>query len=779
MNSRRLVTIARGWRTQRSEGLCPHDPFLLHAYREDRTRRAAPASPARRALGVLVALGGLALPLAAASAAPEPYVARPVRFASPPAIDGTLDDPIWRTATRLDGFRQLEPQEGAPASEATEVYLGYDAHNLYIGARCHDSEPKRAVATILTRDGDLSYEDTLQIVVDTFDKGQNGFLFATNPLGVEVDALVRNEGEEVNLDWDGIWRCATHRGEDGWTAEIVIPFRTLRFPAGGEQVWRFNVERYLPRRQEKSYWKPVSRTYGFYARYKTSQFGELRGLEGIEPGGRYQLKPFAVAGDRNQPTHRGGGVDGGADLKVNLTSDLVADATLRTDFGETEADEQQVNLTRYSLYLPEKREFFLEGASLFYFGERPEPYHAAEDILFFSRRIGLTPDGLQEVPVLGGAKLTGHAGGYSIGALGMATQRESFGGIDGQPPESVPRTTYSALRLKRDYAGGSFGILGLASEGAGDHNEVGGADWDVKLGDNLRTGGYVARSRTTGANALPGSPWAGSSDLFYDSKNARFRLAYTQIGDAFDDELGFLTRTGVRKYRADLNRIVWPQGTIFRQAWFTYDLDYVTDLAGRLVSRVNNLQANAFFQNSSGLAFKWYDDLEVLTRPFAIHPGIVIPPGAYRFDHSFFGFQTDYGRRFGGAAQISGGQYFDGRFLQVLYGITYHPLPGLLIQPELQTTRVSLREGRFTTNLLLGQVDYGITPDLAVRLWVQSSRGQSLRTQLVLHWIYRPGASLYLVYQDLRKYTDIFDPQQPVAGVPGRQLLTKVVYVLF
>jgi hypothetical protein len=731
------------------------------------------------ALWLAVAIPSLAPAAVAAEPPVDAYVARPARFPSPPAIDGTLDDPVWKLATRLDGFRQLEPQEGAPASQATEVYLGYDSRNLYIGARCLDSDPKKAVASVLTRDGDISYEDTLQIVIDTFEKGQTAFLFATNPLGVEVDAQVRNEGAEVNLEWDGIWRSVTHRDAKGWTAEMVIPFRTLRFPATGRQAWRFNVERYLPRNQEKSYWKPVSHSYGFYARYKTSQFGELVGLEGIEPGGRYQIKPFAVAGDRNQPTHRGGGVDGGADIKVNLTSDLVVDATLRTDFAQTEADEQQVNLTRYSLYLPEKRDFFLEGANLFYFGDRPEPYRAADTILFFSRRIGLTPDALQEVPVLGGVKLTGHAGDYSIGALSMETQHESFGGIAGQPAESVPATSYNVVRVKRDFAGSSFGILGLSKEGAGDHNEVGGADWDVKLDDHLRTGGYLAKSRAAGTAALPGSDWAGSSDLFYDSKNARFRFAYTQIGDGFEDELGFLTRTGVRQYRSDLNRIVWPQGTIFRQAWFTYDLEYVTDLGNRLVSRVNNLQANTFFQNSSGLALKWYDDLEVLTAPFAVHPGIVIPPGAYRFDYSFFGFQTDYGRPFGVGAQLSGGQYYDGHFAQVLFGLSYHPLPGLLIQPLVQTTRVSLKEGRFTTNLLLGQVDYGFTPDLAAHLLLQSNEGRSLRTQLVLNWIYRPGANLYLVYQDLRKHTDIFDPQQPIAGVPGRQLLTKVVFIFF
>lgn len=733
-------------------------------------------------------LGGacaLGLPWAALAQGGEPpvpppatgYTVHPVRFDSPPAIDGRLDDPVWQTAPRLADFRQLEPHEGEPASEPTEVFLGYDDDSLYIGVRCHDSEPDKLVATVLTRDADIGYDDTLRIVFDTFHDGRNGFLFATNPAGIQFDALVRSEGEQINLDWDGIWKVKTSRDGGGWVAEMAIPWRSLRFPNRPEQLWGFNVERNVARKRETSHWKPMLLSYGFYARYKLSQYGELTGLEGARQGSRFQFAPYATAGGR-QP--QGGGStsgvgDVGGDLKITLTSDLVADLTYKTDFSETEADEADVNLTRSPLLFPEKRGFFLEGASLFYFGDRPLPHHLPdENFLFFSRRIGLTEDGRAEIPLLGGVKLSGRQGKYGLGVLSLQTEEtrksDGFGGLIDEP-----RTTYSVLRVKRDLAGGSsVGVIGLSKDASGGrNNEVGGVDWDFALRPNLRTGGYFAKSSTPGVS---GDDWMGSADLYWDSRNVRAHYTYREIGEGFSDELGFILRTGVRHWRADNNVILWPEKGPFQQAWFTYDFDYITDrVTDRLQTRINNVQANAFFRSSAGISYKLYDQLEVLTAPLEFKRGIAVPPGSYHFLHHFVGFQTDYTKPLGGAGRLAWGDYYDGHYVQAFGFVAYRPIPGLYTAITYQQTAVDLKAGSFKNDLFLGEVTYAFSPQLSVRTWLQWNRGDNLRTKMTLGWELRPGSKLYVVYQDIRSYVDFFDPRQPLFGTPGRSLITKTV----
>jgi hypothetical protein len=715
-------------------------------------------------------------PLPAPPAAPDArYVARPVFFKTPPVIDGRLDDAVWQTAARLDGFVQLEPHEGAPTGEPTEVLLGYDQDNLYVGIRCHDSQPGKIVTTTLTRDSDVTYDDTVTLLLDTYHDGRTGYLFTTNSGGVQVDALVRNEGEQVNLDWDGIWTVEARRNETGWAVEIAIPWRTLRFPDRPEQVWGFNVERDIARTHEKSFWKPIE--HSWYARYKLSQAGTLVGMQGARPGSRFLFAPYAVGGAQRPANGKTSGVTHlGGDLKVNLASDLVGDVTVKTDFSEAEADEQTVNLTRNALLFPEKRAFFLEGASLFYFGERPDPEHPAETFMFFSRQIGLTPDGRASIPLLGGVKLTGHEGSYDVGVLGIETQAtrkpDGFGGI-----VDAPRTTYSVVRLKRELPGGSsFGVIGLSKDATGDRNHLGGADWDVALTENLRSGGYFAKSWTPGVTT---PDWAGSADLNWDSRNWRFHEQYTEIGQGFNDELGYITRTGIRAYHSDNYWILWPERGLFKQAWFVYDFDYYADrTTGQLQTRINHAKFSGYFRDSSGIAYKYYDETEVLTLPFEIKHGLFVPPGTYHFGHHFFGFQTDYTKPLGAVGRLAWGDYYDGNFIQSLGYLAYRPVPGLFLAATYQQTKVHLREGSFTNNILLGEVTYAFTARLSTRLWVQYDRGANLREKFEVDWELRPGSKLFVVYEDIKTYIDFFDPRQPTFGTPGRSLLAKIVYVI-
>jgi hypothetical protein len=735
----------------------------------------------------LAAILALALPWAlyaqeqeeAAAPAPAPlgaFVARPARFESKPVIDGRLDDPVWQTAAQLGGFRQLEPLEGQPATEPTEVYLGFTQSGLYIGVRCHDSEPGKIVSTTLTRDSDMTYDDTIQILFDTFRDGRSAYLFLTNPGGVQVDGLVRNEGEQVSLDWDAAWDVQSTRDDGGWSTEIEIPWRSLRFPEKPQQEWGFSIERQVARKQERTFWKAPKRSW--YARWKLSEAGTLVGLEGARPGSRFHFSPYVVGGGEQPADHESTSsiTEIGGDLKINLTSNLVADLTIKTDFSETEADQQEVNLSRNPLFFPEKRGFFLEGASNFYAGQRPDPEHPSRYYLFFSRRIGLSEDGRATIPILGGVKLTGRQGKYDLGVLGLQTEDtrkpDGYGGLI-----IAPRTSYSVARVKRDLGNGSsLGIIGLSKESTGDHNRVGGTDWDITLNENLRTGGYFAKSSTPG---ISGNDWAGSADIYWDSRHWRFLSEYTEIGEGFNDELGFISRTGVRSFRSDNYYILWPERGPFKQAWLVYDLDYIADrTTGEVQTRINNFKASAYFRNSSGFAYKYYDQMEVLSEPFEIHRGVIIPPGSYRFGHHFFGFQTDYTKPLGAAGRVAWGEYYDGHYTQTFYYFAYRPVPGLILDATYQHTQVSLTAGRFDSDIVLGEVIYAFTNRIAVRAWWQWTKEANARTKIDLSWELRNGTKLFFVYQDIESYIDFFNPRQPLFGIPGRTLTFKTVLAL-
>lgn len=714
--------------------------------------------------------------LAPASESPAGYVVRPARLETPPVIDGRLDDPVWQTAARIGDFHQLEPKEGEPATEPTEVYLGFDKDSLYIGVRCHDSEPGKIVSTTLTRDSDMTYDDTIQVQFDTYRDGRSAYLFLTNPDGVQVDALVRNEGEQVSLDWDAVWDVQSTRDDGGWSTEIEIPWRSLRFPEKPEQEWGFIIERQVARKQERTFWKAPTKSW--YARWKLSEAGTIVGLEGARPGNRFHFSPYLIGGAEKPPD---GSTDSvgriGGDLKINLTSDLVADVTVKTDFSEIESDQQEVNLSRNPLFFPEKRGFFLEGASNFYAGQRPDPEHLSEYILFFSRRVGLSDDGRATIPILGGVKLTGHAGKYSLGGLAVRTEEtrkdDGYGGLI-----VAPQTDYSVARVKRDLGNTStIGLIGLSKDTAdGYHNRTFGADWDIAFNKLLRTGGYFAKSSTPG---VEGDDHAGSTNLYWDSKHWRLHTEYIDVGENFNNEMGFMGRTDIRSVRTDYFWILWPESGPFKLIWLTYDYEYIeTRSTGRLQTRNSHIQWNSYFKDSSGFAYKYFVLTEVLTRPFEIQKGIFIQPGTYDFGYHFFGFQTDYTKPLGAAGRVAWGDYYDGHFIQTFYYAAYRPVPGLIVAGTYQHTHINLTAGRFDSDIALTEVVYAFNNRLAARAWYQWTKDANERTKVDVSWELKNGTKLFLVYQDIRSYLDFFNPRQPLFGTPGRSLTFKTVLAL-
>jgi hypothetical protein len=710
--------------------------------------------------------------------APPGYSVSIHRLSAAPQIDGNLDDGVWQEGNLLTDFTQIEPQNGQPATQRTEVRMGYDSRNLYFGVRCYDTEPSRMIGSTMRPDANLAADDTVTIILDTFHDRRNGFLFTVNPVGAKTDALVRNEGEEINVDWDGLWDAVTVRDSQGWTAEIAIPFKTLRFSSGKDlQSWGFNIRRYVSRMQESSFWKPIPRRPGGLAPYSISDYGEIQGLGDLgTSGGRYQFTPYAIGrnGQRDFEDDRYEDADLGGDLKINLTSQLVADLTVRTDFAEVEADQQQINTERFKLFYPEQRQFFLEGANLFFFGDRTEQFAVAEKFyFFFSRQIGLAEDGRVVVPVIGGAKLAGRVGNTSIGFLDMATESTSYFNSRGRQIDE-PKTNYTVLRLKQQIFGGdsTVGLIGLNKDPEGtDYNRGLGFDWDLRFGKWF-SAGYLARTDTPGAD---GRDSAYSGDIIYKGPLVRLRHRYTNIGENFNPEIGFLTRSGIIKNHSNILSTINVDKNPLRihKVTLVADLNHVTDQEGDLETQLGTYELGLVSSRGEGVAFLYYDDLENLDAPLAIAKGETIPAGRYRFRSLFTGISSGYTRKVGFTFWYHPGSYYDGDRLRTLLTLIIRPFPGLVIAPQYDRVKVDAPWGNFTTRIAQTSIEYSLSTTLSTRLTLQRQWGDNFRANFIIDWQYRPGSNLYLVYNDIEDLDDIRRNSRFSPFSPGRTFTIK------
>src|SRR5512138_1094331 len=437
---------------------------------------------------------------AAARTPPKDSVSAPARariaavpVSARPRVDGLLDDDIWHRVAPASGFLQAEPDEGKPATEATEVRVAYDDATLYIAAYMHDADPRGIVVNDLRKDFDEQNQDDFEVLLDTFGDRRNGYIFITNPAGAKADRQIANEGREMNTSWDAVWRVATRRVADGWTAEIAIPFRSLRFHSGRDQHWGINFSRRIRRKNEIDFWSPVPRAYNLT---RASLAGDLTGLTTGAVGRDLRVKPY-VAGSTVREL---GGAkfrqteDVGVDLKYGVTPGLTLDVTVNPDFAQVEADEQQVNLTQFSQFFPEKREFFLENSGMFYVGDAARnnrvttaPTPDEDLLLFFSRRVGLTSGG-RAVTIPAGVRMSGSAAGFGIGALSMQTRSS----------DSTSGANFSVLRVRRNVGRGSdVGVLFMnhaSSDSTNDYNRVVGADATIRFAGRIDWNSYAVRS---------------------------------------------------------------------------------------------------------------------------------------------------------------------------------------------------------------------------------------------------------------------------------------------
>ena len=699
---------------------------------------------------------------------------RAIPLTEPLRLDGVLDEGVYEVVPPVSDFVQQVPIEGAPATEKTDAWVFFDDENIYVAARLWDSTPESNwVANEMQRDSfQLIQNDYFSMGFDTFYDRRNGFAFMINPLGGFFDYQITDEGNPNN-DWNPIWDSRTGRFDGGWTVEAQVPFKSLRFQPGQSQLWGLQLGRRIRWKNEQVYLTrvPISGGPGMF---RISAAGTLTGVE--VPGGNrtFEVKPYAIGGlatDVNavpDPIVNDGTGDYGIDVKFGVTENLTADFTYNTDFAQVEVDEQQVNLTRFSLFFPEKRDFFLESRGIFDFGRgasfgggggggggtrRTGFFFGGGDapIIFFSRRIGLeqSAEGISRtVPILGGGRLTGKVGPFSIGALGIRTGSEET--VGAHP------TTFSVLRISRDILrrsriGGIYTHRSLSRYGPRG-NAVYGVDGQFAFFDNLYANGYYARSQT------PDLDYAGDDDsyqgvLTYNGDLYAFQVDYLRVGANFIPEMGFRRRWDFRRTFATAQYSPRPR-TIeaVRQFTFGTSLDYIETGGGAVETRIAQARFQTEFENSDRLSFDVQDNYEFLVRPFGLAPSAVIEPGAYAFQDWFVSYSMGAQRRVSGTFTLQQGGFYDGNITAVGYRRPrVEVTPQLSIEPGISVNRIVLPIGEATIPLVTSRVTYTLTPRMFFGGLVQyNSSNSSLSTNLRLRWEYQPGSELFVVYNDQR-----------------------------
>ena len=608
---------------------------------------------------------------------------RAVRLDNPLQLDGVLDEPIYARVEPFGDFIQQAPDEGAPATEPTDAWIFFDDESIYVAARIYESVPESQwIANEMQRDSfQLINNDGFIVVFDTFYDRRNGFAFRVNPIGGFSDRQITDEGNP-NPDWNPVWDVRTGRFAGGWTVEMVVPFKSLRFPRGASQLWGIQLGRDIRSSVEEAYLTPVPISAG-PGQFRVSAAGTLIGLQVPEGNRTFEIKPYAIGSlntDRTvvPPIANDGDGDGGVDIKYGLTENLTADFTYRTDFAQVEVDEQQINLTRFSLFFPEKREFFLESQGIFDFGRVPgfggiggsarggltgaPGFFAGGDAptLFFSRRIGLADRG-RTVPILGGGRLTGKVGDFSVGAINIQTD-------DTQAADTVG-TNFSVLRVKRDIlrrsrVGAIFTNRSVSLFGDGS-NQAYGVDAAFSFHDDVNLSGYYARTNTPG---LRGDDESYQAAFSYEGDLYGLRIDHLLVGRNFNPEVGFMRRSDFRRTYVYGQFSPRPSSIeAVRQFTWGGSLDYILNGAGQLETRIVQGRFQTDFENSDSLSADVQQDYEFLVEPFKIADDVLIPVGGYEFRDFQVSYRMGPQRRLAGSLSFQHGEFFAGDITAVGY----------------------------------------------------------------------------------------------------------------
>jgi hypothetical protein len=704
---------------------------------------------------------------------PEPVTMRAYRLTQPLVFDGRLDDAVYHTTEPAPKFLQQEPRVGELATEQTEMWVFFDDRNVYVSARMHDSEPDRMVADEMRRDASIYQNEHFVVIFDTFHDHRTGFFFQTNPLGAVRDALIVDENT-ANYDWNAVWDVKVHRDETGWTSEMVIPFKSLRYPTGKEQVWGINARRWERRINEHSLLSITPPgTPPNNAVQRLANAATLVGMEVPPPAHNIELKPYGVSNLTTNrvstpPVSNRFDRDIGIDAKYGITSNVTLDLTVNTDFAQVEIDEQQVNLTRFSLFFPEKRDFFLEGQGIFDFANTGGGGFRTPDapIMFFSRRIGL--DGGQPVPIKGGARLTGRLGKTSLGLLEIQT--------DEGPQGLTPATNFLVARVKRDVLRRSnIGLIATRRSprtGAPGSNALLGVDTSLNLFENVQAGSYYARTNTPG---LTGNDSSYRGYFRYVHDRYGLEAERMKVGEAFNPEVGYVPRPDIT--RTDLVARFSPRirsvRSLRKLEWNT-ELERFVNGRRELETRVASGTFRIEFNSSDVFTATYHNDYEFVTVPFRISGGPLLPIGVYEFNEGVIQFNAGAQRPVSGRFTLTAGEFYSGHRQQFEYNGRVKVSSQLAFEPRILASHITLPDGAFTTKLLGARTTYTVTPRMFVSGLVQyNSSLNTVESNIRWRWEYQPGSDLFVVYTDGR---DTFGPRS--AALMNRGLAIKATRLL-
>ena len=709
---------------------------------------------------------------------------RAVRAVEPLAIDGTLDESVYRDTQPLSDFVQTLPDEGAPASERTEMWVLFDDDNFYLAGRCWDSAPESEwVVTEMRRDSfNVLQNERIGFMIDSFYDRRSGMIFNLNAIGGRMDGQITDE-RDYNGDWNPVWQAEAGRFDGGWTFEVAIPFKSLRYRPGREQVWGLNLSRRVFWKNELVYVvpMPVAREPG--AIFLSSLAATLVGIEVPDGGNTLELKPYAIADLTSDWTtapliaNQLGG-EAGLDVKYGVTQNLVADLTLNTDFAQVEADEQQVNLTRFSLFFPEKREFFLENQGLFAFGGGGTgPFGGGNDtpVLFYSRRIGYarrpgSSEG-REVPMEAGGRLTGRVGDFSVGIMNVQAGSEPV-------TDTVP-TNFSIVRLKRDLlrkssVGAIFTRRSVSRLGAGSSATYG-VDGAFAFHDTVSINTYWAQTD---------NPVAGDDDVSYrgrvDYRGDRygFELEHLAVGRDFNPEAGFLRREDFERSFGSFRFSPRPHSiAAIRRFLSEVRFDYYESRAGVVETRLAQGMFGIELENSDEFSAEYTHSYEFLDKSFNISPDVTIPVGGYRFQDILATYRFGRQRVLSGNVIFQHGSFYGGEKTTVEFGLgggfgggRLQITSQLAVEPGISFNRIELPQGRFTTELVTTRTTYTVTPLMFLSALVQyNSSNASLGANVRFRWEYQPGSELFVVYNEQR---DTLTPRYP--ELQNRAFVVKI-----
>lgn len=695
---------------------------------------------------------------------PDPIDVR--QIVNPPVLDGRLDDSQWADATRISDFVQRFPKDGNLPTEKTDVFFIYTSSDLFVGVRCYDAQPAKIIATVMQRDNfDLLQNDQFVVAIDSYNDGRNGYWFSTNALGVRADCLFIDEGETWICEWDGIWECASQIDSLGWTAEMRIPFSTLRFDGAVKNVMGINLFRRLIRSNEEIYSPHIPLQYP-HGTADVSIARKFR-FDGISGGSNLYVQPYVLGGRQwvgtggNQKVTTKG--EFGGDVRYDITDYLTSNLTYNTDFAQVELDDRQINLTRFSLFFPEKRDFFLESAGLFSFGTPREVE------VFYSRKIGLTGDStgrMVEEPILAGGKLYGRSGNFEFGLMDVQTRPD-----DGATGKNFSASRFKYQVLKRSYVG--FIATNRFSEESADNTALG-LDANILVSDDLGFSGFISTTRTSGDRFGERSSSAFNLNLFKRGERSSFGLGFTEVGRDFNPEIGFLRRSGFRKLNGNARTPWFVESESIRRLVPEYTGEYFFNLDGKIESSVHKFRLQAELQSNDVLEAFVRREFDFVPAIFPVFRSREVPAGEYDAYVGGMSLQSKQGRKLSTALAVEHGGFFGGMRTSLRTSVQWKANRHVTVFQDYETARIDLDASVFVIHIAQTRLNFALNTKLFLNTLIQyDNESRELGMNLRLNYQIREGRELFVVYND------VFDGNGPNSFPKSqvRSILLKINYL--